>query len=126
MKIPDELRYTKDHEWARLEGDVITVGITDHAQAELTDIVFVEFPEVGASFSEGDPVLVLESVKAASDIFAPLAGEVVAVNDVLDGEPGTINTDPYGEGWIYQMKIEDTSALEALMDASAYGEFCHE
>ena len=122
MNIPDDLLYTNDHEWARREGDTITVGITDHAQAELTDIVFVELPEVGKEVSQGDPILVLESVKAASDIFAPVAGSVTEVNEALDSDPSLVNTSPYGDGWIYKMSVSDPSELDGLLSAAGYGE----
>lgn len=121
MNIPDTLLYTKDHEWARKDGDTITVGITDHAQEELTDIVFVELPEIGKTVDQGDPILVLESVKAASDIFAPVDGEVTEVNDVLDSDPSLVNTSPYEDGWIYKMTVSDPSQLDNLLSASDYG-----
>lgn len=121
--IPKDLKYTKDHEWARLEGDVIAVGITYHAQEELTDVVFVELPEVGTDVAQGETVVVVESVKAASDTYAPAGGQIIAANDALDAEPGLVNTDPYGDGWIYKIKLSDTSELDSLMDAADYEDF---
>ncbi len=120
MNVPDGLLYNPSHEWLRVEGDLATVGITDHAQAELTDVVFVELPTIGREVDAGDPVAVVESVKAASDIYAPLAGEVVAVNQYVESEPALVNTDPYGRGWIFQLRLKDPSAISSLMDAKAY------
>lgn len=120
MNIPADLRYTKSHEWVRLEDGVATVGITDHAQAELTDVVFVELPEIGRELDAGDPTAVVESVKAASDIYTPLAGEIVAANDAVEADPSLINTDPYGEGWIFKVKVRDSAQLESLLDAAGY------
>ncbi|MCH7227363.1 glycine cleavage system protein GcvH [Haloferula sp. A504] len=120
MNIPEDLRYDKSHEWVRLEGDTATIGITDHAQEELTDVVFVELPEVGRAVDAGDPTAVVESVKAASDIYSPVAGEVVEVNDAVEADPALVNTDPYGAGWIYKLKVRDMAQVEAMMDAAAY------
>jgi len=120
MNVPDELRYNKSHEWVRLEGEVATIGITDHAQEELTDVVFVELPEVGRALDAGDPTAVVESVKAASDIYSPIAGEVVEANDAVESDPSLVNRDPYGEGWIFKVKVKDASQVDALMDAAAY------
>jgi glycine cleavage system H protein len=120
MNVPANLRYTSDHEWVLLEGDVATVGITDHAQEELTDVVFVELPDEGRICDAGDPIAVVESVKAASDIYIPLSGEIVAGNIDLEADPAMINTDPYGAGWIFKFRLNDTSAVEGLMDADAY------
>ncbi len=120
MSVPENLRYTSDHEWILLEDDIATVGITDHAQEELTDIVFVELPEVGRECEEEEGVAVVESVKAASDIYSPIAGEVVEVNELLEGEPSLVNTDPHGQGWIFKMKVNDVADVEALLDADAY------
>lgn len=120
MNVPADLRYTETHEWLRLESDTGTVGITDHAQNELSDVVFVELPQVGASFNAGDPIAVVESVKAASDIYAPVAGEVVAVNDALETTPETVNTDAFGEGWLFKLKVTDLASAETLQDAAAY------
>ncbi len=120
--VPDDLRYTASHEWVRDNGDgTVTVGITDHAQELLGDLVFVETPEIGASFGQGDACAVVESVKAASDVYAPLAGEVVEANPDLADSPELVNSDPYGAGWIFQMKVEDAEmAMAGLMDAEAY------
>jgi glycine cleavage system H protein len=120
MNVPDNLRYTSDHEWVLLNGDIATVGITDHAQEELTDVVFVELPENGRSCDAGDPIAVVESVKAASDIYIPVAGEVVEGNADLEADPSLVNTDPYSAGWIFKVKLNDVAAVEALMDAEAY------
>ena len=120
MNIPEDLRYDKSHEWVRLEGDTVTIGITDHAQEELTDVVFVELPEVGRAVDAGDPTAVVESVKAASDIYSPVAGEVVEVNDAVEADPSLVNTDPYGAGWIYKLKLRDAAQVDAMMDAAAY------
>ncbi len=120
MNVPTNLRYTPDHEWVLLEGDVAKVDITDHAQEELTDVVFVELPEDGRVCDAGDPVAVVESVKAASDIYVPLAGEITGGNAALEADPALINTDPYGEGWIFKVRLNDPTAVEGLMDADAY------
>ncbi len=120
MNIPDQLKYAESHEWSALAEDVVTIGISDHAQTELTDIVYVEVPETGREVSAGDPVAVVESVKAASDIYAPISGEIVEVNEAVQNDPALVNTDPYGEGWLFKIKAEDTSQLDALMDAAAY------
>jgi glycine cleavage system H protein len=122
---PNELKYTKNHEWVRDEGDgVVTVGITDHAQELLGDLVFVELPEMGASLSSGDECAVVESVKAASDVYAPLGGEVTEVNEALEDGPEQINESPYAEGWIFKLKIADASEMETLLDAEHYAECC--
>ena len=121
--IPENLKYTKDHEWVRLEENgTVTVGITDYAQNSLGDITFVELPEVDDSFEEGDSFGVVESVKAASDLYMPVGGRVVETNDELTGTPETVNSDPYGEAWMIRLEIEDASVLDGLMDAKAYGE----
>ena len=104
MNVPDDLRYAESHEWVRVEGDNARVGITDHAQAELTDVVFVELPKAGAKATAKSQIAVVESVKAASDIYAPVSGTVVEVNKALEGNPALINTDPFGEGWIFVVK----------------------
>ena len=115
--------FTEDHEWVRFEGDVATVGITEYAQEQLGDIVFVDLPEAGAEMAQGDEAAVIESVKAASDIYAPITGEVSEVNDSLDAEPAIVNQDAQGEGWLFTMSISDTGELDNLMDADAYKAF---
>ena len=121
--VPTELRYTKSHEWVRLEDDgTATVGITDHAQELLGDLVFVELPEVGTQVGAGAECAVVESVKAASDVYSPVTGEVIEVNEVLAESPETINGDAYEEGWIFRVRLADPAELEALMDADAYAE----
>ncbi len=120
MNIPEDLRYATSHEWARLDGDIATVGISDHAQEELTDVVFVELPTMGRTFDAGDPTAVVESVKAASDIYAPLAGEIVEVNPQVEADPSLVNTDPYGKGWIFKLKVKDAGHFGKLLDAAAY------
>lgn len=114
------LKYTKDHEWLRREGDVATVGITPYAQEHLGDMVFVELPAVGVRFEKGAPAAVVESVKAASDVYAPVSGEIVAVNERVAAEPALVNSDPTGEGWLFKLKIADASEIDALMDENAY------
>jgi glycine cleavage system H protein len=122
---PVDQKYASTHEWARLEEDgVVVVGISDHAQQSLGDVVFVELPEIGAEYSAGDDVGVVESVKAASDLYAPLAGEVVAINELLEDSPETINEDPYGDGWFFKLRALDTSELDNLLTAEAYQEQC--
>ena len=119
-EVPEGLIYTKQHEWIRLEGNEITVGITDYAQNALTDVVWVELPEVGATVDSMESFASVESVKSVSEIYAPIAGEVVEVNEDLEDAPETINTDPYGEGWICKMNVENLSDLDSLLDATAY------
>ena len=119
--IPKELKYASTHEWLRNEGGgIYTVGITEHAQDLLGDMVFVELPEIGANVAAGDDVAVAESVKAASDIYAPIAGELVAINDELEDTPETVNNDPYGDGWMFKIKADDASEVDALLDAAGY------
>jgi glycine cleavage system H protein len=120
MNVPQNLRYNTSHEWVLLEGDVATIGISDHAQEELTDVVFVELPPVGKTVDAGDPTAVVESVKAASDIYAPIAGDVVEVNDAVEADPSLVNTDPYGKGWIFKLKVKNAAQLDALLDAAGY------
>jgi glycine cleavage system H protein len=115
--------FTKEHEWIRVEGDVATVGISDHAQEALGDIVFAEVPDAGRSLSKGDDAAVVESVKAASDVYAPVGGEVVEGNSVLADDPALINRDPEGEGWFFKLKLSDPSELDGLMDEAAYREW---
>lgn len=122
---PAELKYAASHEWARLEGDIVTVGITDHAQDALGDLVYVELPEVGAQVAAGDEAGVVESVKAASDIYAPVSGEIVAVNEALIDAPEVVNSEPYGDGWLYQIKVSDVSELDKLMSAADYAAQAH-
>lgn len=120
--FPDELRYSAEDEWVRIEGDRATVGVTDYAQQQLGDVVFVELPEVGRSLEKGEPFGVIESVKAVSDLFAPATGEVLEVNDALGEQPEAVNEDCYGEGWMLVLRVDDASEVEALMDASAYAQ----
>jgi glycine cleavage system H protein len=120
MNIPPELRYSSDHEWVRVEGTTVTIGITEYAQDALGDVVFVELPEPGASVSAGATVSEVESTKSVSDIYAPVTGAIVAVNDALDGAPELLNSDPYGDGWIFKVELSDPAELEGLMDADAY------
>jgi glycine cleavage system H protein len=122
-EIPGDLKFQKSHEWVRVEQDgTVTVGISDHAQGALGDLVYVELPEVGSSVQAGNGVAVVESVKAASDIYAPVSGEVTEVNTVLSDKPETINEDAYGDGWIFKMKLDDKAELDELLDADAYAE----
>jgi glycine cleavage system H protein len=120
MNVPPDLRYSTDHEWVRVEGDTVTIGITEYAQDALGDVVFVELPEPGASVAAGATVSEVESTKSVSDIYAPVSGSVSAVNDSLDTQPELLNSDPYGEGWIFRIRLTDPSELEGLMDAEAY------
>lgn len=124
--IPGELRYLSSHEWARLEsdGETVTVGITDHAQELLGDVVFVELPDVDSDLSAGDEAGVVESVKAASDVFAPVSGTVIEVNEDLEESPDLVNNHPYDDGWFYKIKVSDATELEGLLDADAYAEVC--
>lgn len=121
--LPSELRYASSHEWARLEEDgTVVVGITDHAQDQLGDVVYVELPDVGQELSAGEEAGVVESVKAASDVYAPISGEVVAVNERLEDEPETVNAEPYEDGWFYKLSPSDAGELDALLSAEAYAE----
>ena len=123
MEFPKDLRYTAEHEWTRPDGDRVVIGITDHAQHELGDVVYVELPEVGTELTQGSPFGVIESVKAASDLFAPLSGDVVAVNGALESAPQLVNESPYGDGWIVTIHPSRMDAEEAkLMDAEAYAQ----
>lgn len=119
-ELPKSLRYSQEDEWARAEGDRVTVGVTDYAQQQLGDIVFVELPEVGANIERGEPFGVIESVKAVSDLFAPISGEILEVNTALSEQPEAVNEDCYGEGWMVAVRLADPSEVEALMDAAAY------
>ncbi|AMO69816.1 MULTISPECIES: glycine cleavage system protein GcvH [Zhongshania] len=124
---PSELKYASTHEWARLESDgTVTVGISYHAQNALGDVVFIELPEVGAEYSAGDEAAVVESVKAASDIYAPVSGEIIEVNEALDESPETVNEYPYSDGWFFRIQPSDLSELDNLLDAEAYDEQCDE
>jgi glycine cleavage system H protein len=118
--VPQGLRYTKEHEWVRLDGEIATVGITDYAAHELGDVVFVELPEVGRQVAQLAPVGVIESVKAVSDLFAPVGGEVVETNPALSGKPELLNSDPFGEGWMLRIAVSDRTQLDQLLDAAGY------
>ncbi|HWN65251.1 MAG TPA: glycine cleavage system protein GcvH [Candidatus Binatus sp.] len=120
MNVPDDLLYAETHEWIRREGDNVRVGITDHAQSELTDVVYVELPKMDRQANSKEAIAVVESVKAASDIYSPVKGTVVEVNKALESDPGLINREPYGEGWIFVLKIDNAHDLEQLKDAAAY------
>jgi glycine cleavage system H protein len=120
IKIKDDLKYTKEHEWLKVEGDVATVGITDYAQKELGDVVFVELPQVGAKVEQMKPFGVIEAVKAVSDLFSPLTGEVTEVNSQLESQSNLINSDPYGQGWIIKIKVKDSKELESLLPSADY------
>ena len=122
-EIPGDLKFLKSHEWARVEENgVVRVGISDHAQGQLGDLVYVELPEIGASVQAGSGVAVVESVKAASDIYSPVSGEIIEVNELLNDKPETINEDAFGEGWIFAVRISDRGELDELLDADAYAE----
>jgi len=120
MNVPDDLYYAESHEWVRVEGENARVGITDHAQAELTDVVYVELPKVGAKATAKGQIAVVESVKAASDIYAPVSGTVVEANKALEANPALINTDPFGEGWIFVLKMDEPEQVKQLKDAAGY------
>ena len=125
--IPTEMRYAATHEWALVDADgIVTVGISDHAQNALGDVVFVELPEQGSTLSAGEEAGVVESVKAASDIYAPLSGEVIEINPALEDSPEQVNSDPYGDGWFYKLKPADITELDGLLDADAYAMSCDE
>jgi glycine cleavage system H protein len=115
-----KIYYTEDHEWIRVNGEEAVIGITDHAQEQLGDLVFVELPDVGSKVVKGDAAIVVESVKAASDVYAPVDGEITAANDALEGEPGLVNTSAEGDGWLVKMRLDDASQLDGLMDEAAY------
>lgn len=117
-------RYTEDHEWVEVEGDTGTIGISDYAQEQLGDVVFVELPEVGKTIDKGGEAAVVESVKAAAEVYAPVGGEVVEVNEELNGDPSLVNTDAFGDGWFVKLKLSDPSELEELMDEDAYQHYC--
>jgi glycine cleavage system H protein len=122
LKVPADLKYAKSDEWVRIEGDTATIGITDYAQDQLNDIVYVELPEVGTEVKQGETFSTIESVKAASDLFAPVSGTITAVNSAVADEPELINTDPYGKGWIVQFRVKGTA--DGLMDSDAYTAYC--
>ncbi|HEX4992872.1 MAG TPA: glycine cleavage system protein GcvH [Rubrobacteraceae bacterium] len=124
MHVPEELQYTRSHEWVRTEDDAATIGITDHAQDELGDVVFVELPEVGATFDAGDSFGTIESVKAVSDLYTPVGGEVVEVNEALNDSPEKVNEDPYGDGWIIKLRVSDEGS--GFLSASEYEQFVEE
>jgi glycine cleavage system H protein len=123
MKIPKDLKYAETHEWVRLEGDVATVGISDYAQGELGDIVFVELPETGSEVAQGDSCGTIEAVKTVSDFNAPVSGEIIEVNEAVEEEPTLVNSDCYGQGWLIKIRVSDKGGLDELMDAEAYSEF---
>ena len=120
MNIPDDLKYTEEHEWVKREGDTVIIGITDYAQGELGDVVYLDLPAVGDNFPQNDPFGSIEAVKAAADLYMPLSGEIVEVNEALPDAPETINTDPYGKGWMVKIKIENEDEYTKLMDTAAY------
>ena len=120
MNVPDDVLYTETHEWIRREGENVRVGITDHAQSELTDVVYVELPKMDRQVNAREAIAVVESVKAASDIYAPVKGTVVEINKALEADPGLINREPYGQGWIFVLKIDNADDLKQLKDAAAY------
>jgi glycine cleavage system H protein len=120
------LRYTRDHEWVRVDGDLAVVGISDYAQSQLGDVVYVELPEIGRRVEQGKEAAVVESVKAASEVYAPVSGEVVEVNEALAGDPARVNADPVGEGWFIKLRLDDPKQLDALMDEEAYKHFVEE
>lgn len=118
--VPADLKYAKSHEWVRVTGDIVTVGVSDHAQQELTDVVFVELPAAGRALKAGEACAVVESVKTASDLYAPVSGEVVAVNPDVVADPALVNRDPYGSGWFFQIRLSRPEELTSLLDAAAY------
>ncbi len=126
-EIPSDLRFSESHEWVSQEEDgLVKIGITDHAQAQLGDMVFIELPEEGATFGQGDACAVVESVKAASDVYCPVSGEVVAINELLADAPETVNNDPYNDGWLFSIRLDDPDELEQLMDADDYKDHIEE
>jgi len=125
-KVPADLKYAESDEWFRVDGDTVTIGITDYAQDQLNDIVYVEFKDVGDAIGAGDSFGEVESVKAASELYSVVGGEIIEVNEALEDTPETVNADPYGEGWMVKIKAEDTSGLDGLMDAEAYDKYCDE
>ena len=125
-KVPEDLLYTEEHEYVKREGDEVVVGITDYAQNELSDVVFVELPETGNSFAKMEAFGTIEAVKAVSELYSPISGEVVAVNEKLEEDPAVVNRDPYGDGWMIRLKVDDTSELDDLLDAGAYKDLISE
>lgn len=125
-KVPADLKFAESDEWFRVEGNVVTIGISDYAQDQLNDIVYVEFKEVGDSIDAGDAFGEIESVKAASEVYSAVAGEIIEVNEDLEDSPEIVNADPYDSGWMVKLQVEDTSALDDLMDAAAYDKYCDE
>lgn len=126
MALPQELYYTKSHEWISFENGIATIGITDFAQHQLSDLTFVELPDSGQTVSSGDEVAVVESVKAAADVYAPISGDIVEVNNALEDDPEIVNRDAFGEGWIFKINVKNESELDELMDADSYQEICPE
>ena len=124
MSVPEDFFYSKSHEWVSLQDDIAVVGITDFAQNQLSDLTFVELPDIGSVFSAGDEVAVVESVKAAADVYAPISGEIVEINSALEDEPEKVNEDAFGNGWLFKIKMKDESELDSLMDANSYEEIC--
>jgi glycine cleavage system H protein len=120
MNVPDELKYAESHEWVRVEGDIATVGISDYAQQEMTELVYVELPDVGRECNAGEDVAVVESVKSASDIYAPVGGEIVEVNEGLADDPSQVNSSPFEQGWLFKIRMADSAQLDNLLDAAAY------
>ena len=120
MEAPDDLKYSKEHEWVRIEGDTGVIGISDYAQGELGDVVYVELPEIGKELKSGDPFGTIEAVKAVSELFCPVSGEVIEVNGKLEGDPALINQTPYGDGWMIKLKLANPDELSVLMDAAGY------
>ena len=124
MSVPQDLFYAKTHEWVALDDGVATVGITDFAQSQLSDLTFIELPEVGTSFEAGDEAAVVESVKAAADVYAPVGGEVIEINEALDDAPELVNNDAFGKGWLFKIKVNDETEVDDMMDADSYEELC--
>ena len=122
MNIPQSLKYTKEHEWVREDSDTVTVGITDHAQGELWDIIFVEFPEIGQKIEKDEPCGTIEAVKTVADLFAPISGTVIEINETLDDSPESVNNDPYGDGWMVKISVSEPGELDNLMSADQYQE----
>jgi glycine cleavage system H protein len=126
MKVNPDLLYSQDHEWVRVEGEEAVLGITDYAQDQLSDVVYVELPEIGDAFERGDIMAVVESVKAASDVYTPVTGEILEINEALEDSPEVVNQDPYGEAWFVRISLDDASELDELLDAKAYEAFIEE